>query len=141
MKSFLIILTLIGLMGCGEEKKPTPPVDVQKISTVPSKKSQFKVNLTWEKGPVADKFSTAKLLFFDKNDASLKGVKMISFVPDMPSHGHGTSMDDQKIVSGKEPNEIRVENVFFVMGGPWVITVTAEINGQTDTAEVSVDVP
>ncbi len=136
MKLFFILATLLLLTSCADNK---PPVLFEK--TIQSKQAQFKVQFIWESGPTAQSFSSVKILFYDKKGLPLNDIKDITFIPFMPSHGHGTSIEDQVITTGHSQNEFIVTNVFFVMGGSWVITLTAKTAGISDSAEVSVDVP
>jgi hypothetical protein len=107
-----------------------------------SDESKFSAQIEWLVGPVANEFSTARVNFNLSDGAVIRSIDAVVFDPQMPSMGHGTETEYQKIepVAG-EPGSIIVEGIYFIMGGPWEILLTASVNGQMDRVRLPVDVP
>lgn len=162
-KNILAIVTIAMLSACGSSKKedsdkPTPqPTEAPSGKTgdatgttpilspsegVASKNSKFVAKLEWLSGPKAEDYVKAKLTFALADRSAPKAIKDIKFDPQMPSMGHGTSTIDQKIeLDATIPYVAVVDGIYFIMGGPWEIRVTATVDDATDTVAIPVDVP
>lgn len=102
----------------------------------------FIAKLDWIKGPVAQADSHATLTFVTSSGLAPSTVTDVVFNPQMPSMGHGTAMDDQVIrVDATKPYIFDVNGIYFIMGGSWVVHVTATVDGQRDVADFSAVVP
>ena len=109
---------------------------------IAAKQGKFVVKLDWLSGPKSEDFVKARLTFATTQRAVPSTVSDVVFNPQMPSMGHGTSMDDQTIAADESStNVFIVDGIWFIMGGPWEILVTAKVDGISDTAAIPVDVP
>lgn len=61
----------------------------------------------------------------------------IALFPFMPDHGHGTSVDPV-VTSGDDAGEFVVDDIRFVMGGRWEVTLTLD-DGAASPDEVVFD--
>lgn len=137
-------LLISALIHCGtekkDEKKVNPTVEGSALS------DQYTARIEWLTGPKVEDYSSAKLTFVSNLGSIPNKVEKIEFEPMMPTHGHGTFMDDQKItpVAGSS-YEFVIEGIYFIMKGQgadhWVINISAQIDGQPFKTELSVDVP
>ncbi len=106
-----------------------------------SKGGHFVVKLTWPEGAKAEQYIKARLAFATAARFRPETVSGIVFDPQMPSMGHGTATEDQVVSAvGESVWDFQVDGVYFIMGGPWEINVTAVVNGQLDTAAIPVEV-
>ena len=138
MRYLLPIFFACFLLHCGKPPSVSPHAPLLE-SGVESVGKIFRATISWVAHPKARQYATARVQI-TLPIASVTSLDAIIFDPQMPTHGHGTFVDDQK-VTVDPPNTIQVENVFFAMGGPWVVHVTATVNGKTDTVLLPVDVP
>ena len=162
---FFVVISIIFLTACGSSKNngndtPTPqPTPTPSGKTgdatgttptpifsptegIASKKSKFVAKLEWLTGPKAEDYVKARLTFALADRSAPKALKDIVFDPQMPSMGHGTSTIDQKIeIDATTPYVAVVEGIYFIMGGPWEIRVTATVDDATDMVAIPVDVP
>jgi hypothetical protein len=107
-----------------------------------SKGGKFIVKLEWLSDAKAERFVKARLTFATPQRTKASSVSAIIFDPQMVSMGHGTSVKDQVISAEANSKHIlTVDKVYFIMGGPWEIRVTAEVDGAIDTATINVDIP
>ena len=58
----------------------------------------------------------------------------------MKIHGHGTRRK-VPLIKRLDSDSFEVTNIFFTMGGPWELKITANVDGQEDTLEFEVEVP
>jgi hypothetical protein len=158
-----VFVCLILLSGCGSSKsddndtpapQPTPTASgktgdvtgttpiLSPSEGIASKNSKFVAKLEWITGPKAKDYVKAKMTFALADRSAPKTLKDIVFDPQMPSMGHGTSTIDQKIeIDATTPYVAIVEGIYFIMGGPWEIRVTATVDDATDMVAIPVDVP
>ena len=158
-----ILVSSLLLVGCGsnDKKKDTPPIDngptkteepepgqdgldlviANNVGTV-SANGKFIAHLKWTSEIKAEDFVSVQLTFAKLNRTAPNSVKDLVFDPQMPSMGHGTSVLDQvfKPEDGKH-YVINGEGIYFIMGGPWEIIVTAIVDGVKDTVTFPVQVP
>ncbi len=143
-------VVLLGLMaGCGSlASKPSkqgldrPTVEnTASDGSVTASQGGFTARLTWHDGLIAsERYLTAKVVFLSGSGSAATEVQDVTFIPTMPSMGHGTAMDEQSI-AGAEKGVVTVENVYLIMGGTWDIAVTATVDGKRDTVHFKVEVP
>jgi hypothetical protein len=120
---------------------PAAPPVFGENEGVLSRAGHFAVKIEWPAGAKAEEYIKARLTFATGARLKPASVTGIVFDPQMPSMGHGTVTDDQVLTSvGDSGYEFQVAGVYFIMGGPWEIDVTAIVNGQMDTAAVPVEV-
>lgn len=137
MKFLSILVVVFALVSCGKSKDKAEfaPYSAQSANEL------FSVELGWLVGPTAKEYNTAALLFKNTNHANANTVTNIVFDPQMPSMNHGTHTDDQEIVQNPDTTDaFTVNGVYFIMGGPWVVNITATVDGVRDTASIPVDV-
>lgn len=147
----LVALSLLLWLGsCGTEKKntrtkPSPNLPLAKETTLApgavwtaSKRASIKMN--WNGAILAEQFLSGTLTFYDDQAQAASIVENIEFIPDMPSMGHGTDMEDQKYET-VSPGVVKITGIYLIMGGPWRITIKAKINGKDEVAEMEIDVP
>ncbi len=139
--AFLLVVSTLGVIGC---ERPVPNTSRQNapVDGVLSKDEAFSASLAWLQGPVANDYSKAQLVFTSADGEPATNVAEIIFDPQMPSMQHGTATDDQVITAADDSqHRFVVDGIYFIMGGPWEINVTATVNGRRDTAAIPVDVP
>lgn len=107
-----------------------------------SKKGHFVAKLDWLSNLKAETFVHAQISFATKNRQKPRSVKNIIFDPQMPSMGHGTSTEDQRMTQDNELTYVfKVDDIYFIMGGQWEIRVTATVDDVDDMATFPVEVP
>ena len=107
-----------------------------------AKSGAFAVKLIWDSPVTANAYLRARLLFLGKDHRPAQSVSLTTFDPRMPAMGHGTDTQDQKFLPVPDhPDQAQVEQVYFIMGGAWEVTVAATVDGVADVAKVHVEVP
>lgn len=140
MKPLLAAIATASLLaGCGGNKKASP-------TAAPATPDGFTVDLQWLEGPFVEAHSSAQLRFARPDGSQPQSVTDVAFEPMMPTHGHGTFMDDQKIAPTEgQPHIFTVTGIYFIMGGSgadhWLIDVTATVDGKRSKVQVPADVP
>lgn len=166
-KILLLIAFVSPLAGCGsskgggDDRQPTPNEPTQTPATKPAAKPPdqddqtlfsltegttstnglFVAKLEWTSDVVAESFVNAKLTFASRDRKVPQAVTDIVFDPQMPSMGHGTSTEDQKIVEDVVHYAFKVSDIYFIMGGKWEIRVTAKVDNTIDTVTFPVNIP
>lgn len=131
-------LSLVGTLavcslGCSKDGDDPKTDDQSDFNLDPNRK--ITVDLSWDSKPIAESFLKAKLKFIASDQSNIMKVSLSKFKPWMPSMGHGTYVDKQKIVvSPESPSIVTVENVYFTMGGPWEIEISASL-GSTSSLD------
>lgn len=139
MKNLLaIVIAGVFLVACGDKTSGR--------NATTGTSTPFKADLVWLEGPFVEAYSTAKLTFWRNDGQKPETVTDVVFEPMMPTHGHGTFMDDQEIVStAGAPHVFTIKNVYFVMKGSgadhWLIDITATVDGKRAKVQVPADVP
>lgn len=139
MTRLLAVVTAVSLLAACGDKNASP-------AAAPTVPDGFTVDLQWLEGPFVEAYSSA-LLRFARPDGSLpQSVTDVAFEPMMPTHGHGTFMDDQKITPTEgQPHVFTVTGIYFIMSGSgadhWQIDVTATVDGKRNKVQVPADVP
>lgn len=133
----LVLFALPGV-GCGQSEKSR--------NTTMDNQATFNANLEWLEGPRVEDYSTARLTITDSNGAVPVTVTDVSFEPMMPTHGHGSFMDDQQIIPTEGmPHVFTVKGIYFTMKGTgpdhWVINIAATVDGLRRMVQIPVDVP
>jgi hypothetical protein len=121
-----------------KETKVTPEV----ATFFNSQNQTYRVQLSMNSPVKAVEFLEGELIFESLSGLPIEGVAVNSFQPTMPAMGHGT--DTTKIAfaeSGKGKNHIKVNGIWFNMGGSWEIAITTTISGASDKAIIKVEVP
>ncbi|MBI3295934.1 MAG: hypothetical protein HYZ71_14505 [Deltaproteobacteria bacterium] len=136
MMRLFFLGALLALAQCS--KAPLSKVEPLK-GAIESENKVFSVTPTWLTGPVARNYSSVRLSL-SAAEGVVATTDEITIDPQMPAHGHGTSTDDQ-VITIESSQSVRVEGIYFVMGGAWVIHLSAKVNGKTDTALIPVEVP
>ena len=153
-KRHAVICYFIGLLltaSCGSGSKnsgvsPSPSSDggaaagTGEESTLSSNKI-FGIKWTWDSKPRAETPASAVFQVVTPEGGTPESVTDIGIDPWMPSMGHGTFKDDQKITQvTSSPSTYRIDGLYFIMGGPWEIRVSATVNGSKDQAGIKVDI-
>ena len=138
MRRVSLVLVALALVQCGKPRS-SKPEGVVFDPSIESTNKVFKVSAQWLSPPAAQKNISVRLTVTAVG-IEASSIESVTFDPQMPSHGHGTFVDDQ-VVTIESPQKVKVDGVYFIMGGPWVIHFTAAVNGKTDTALIPVDVP
>lgn len=129
--------------GDGKPQDPAPPPAPPPVEPTifaqdegnTSKNGNFVVVLAWQSELLAEEYLNAKLTFADSLRLLPLTVTDVAFEPWMPSMGHGTTMDDQRVSEDAEAaNVFLVKDAYLIMGGEWEIRVTATVNGVRDVA-------
>jgi hypothetical protein len=156
-----MLFSTILTVGCGskDKKKDTAPTGSDPVATgepgndgldiviadhigTVSTNNNFMAHLKWTTEIKAENLVSAQLTFAKLNRTAPESVKELVFDPQMPSMGHGTSVADQVLTPEVGKNYIvNVEGIYFIMGGPWEIIVTADVDGVKDTVTFPVQVP
>ncbi len=132
---------LVAVTGgaCSKQGDDPKPNDQASFDLDPNRK--ITLSLTWTANLVAENFLNAKLKFAVSDQSKVEKVTISKFKPWMPTMGHGTYTDKQKvIVSPEDPSVLTVENVYFTMGGPWEIEVGATVDGLPYDSKIPVTV-
>lgn len=152
MRNLLNLILLLGLsIKCGQEKKaggdsPTPVTDGGKSANgadqgTPSDSKLFRVIWNWESEPKAETKVRASFTLSPYQEAVPSSFTQVEVEPWMPSMGHGTYTDEQKLTPiADRPGAYQVEGLYFIMGGPWEIKVSASLSGIRDVARIRVNV-
>lgn len=107
-----------------------------------SRNQKFIAKLDWASNPKAEDYLKVFITFSTANRMAPSSVSDVIFEPQMPSMGHGTATDDQIVTADASLAYVyRVDGIYFIMGGPWEIRLTATVDGSIDTAVIPVDVP
>jgi hypothetical protein len=163
---FTTLLILTSLLACGysqNKKDPIPEAPLplpstadglaateeQKLDLVipedlgfASQNKHFVATLEWLSPLKAKQKLKARLIFATSQRTAPTSVSEIIFDPQMRSMGHGTYTDDQVITKeGSSEYIFAVEGIYFTMGGPWEVDITAEVDGNTDTVVIPVKIP
>ena len=141
--SWLWLLLAFTQFGCSDLiDKPQSKADATEASveSVLASGRLFSVALEWNTPLVAEDYLDATLRFTEPNGAPAEEISAVEFIPEMPSMGHGTVMDEQT-VTATGVGVFHIAKIYLIMGGEWVITVKAKINGKADTALITVQVP
>ena len=151
LSPFLPCIALILLISCGDlktQKRNTTDESSRQSDAIMaagrslSKNGIFAAKVEWLTGPIAEDYSKARLTFLTPTNRAPDTVSDIQFTPFMPSMGHGTLVKEQKITAeAGSPNIFQVDKIYFVMGGPWEIRLTATVDGRKDLAVIPVKVP
>lgn len=101
----------------------------------------FATTWAWDTPTKAETPVSATLTFLTPTGNTLQSVTDVEVSPWMPSMGHGTYTDDQEItpLPGR-PGAFRVSGLYFIMGGPWEIRITATVNGIQDRLAIKATV-
>jgi hypothetical protein len=135
----LLLALAIVLQACGGTPKKAA---VAAAEPGLAKDGHFRVSLTWLTELKAETYLQAKLRFSVPSGAAVTEVKDLKFDPWMPSMGHGTVTDEQTLtLEAGQADTILVDRVYFIMGGAWDVRLDATVNGQADSATLSVEVP
>lgn len=139
MMRLLTALAAIFLTAaCGDRSRSS--------SDAPTTSDGFKVDLQWLEGPFVEAYSSARLSFAHLDGRLPQSVTEVTFEPMMPTHGHGTFMDDQKVVQTEGvTHEFTVTGIYFIMKGTspdhWLIDVSATVDGKAGKVQVPTEVP
>jgi hypothetical protein len=139
MTRLLAAFAAVSLLAACGDKKASP-------AAAPATPDGFTVDLQWLEGPFVEAYSSARLSFARPDGSLPQSVTDVAFEPMMPTHGHGTFMDDQKIAPTEgQPHVFSVTGIYFIMSGSgadnWLIDVTATVDGKRGKVQVAADVP
>jgi YtkA-like len=136
---YLIAFSLSLTAGCSSRGSKLSPVTSDASS---SRNQVYATRLEWQTPLKSGTAVTARFTFTDKTGVAAQSVESFTVKPWMPSMGHGTYTGDQKIalVAGTT-NVYDVSGIYFTMGGTWELQISATVNGQGDSANISVEVP
>lgn len=141
----LSLVTACGQDGKDPRSEPVPQKESGEAAGIAEKYTLsqakvFGIKWTWVGEPKAEVPAHASLTFATPDGAPPASVAEIVIDPWMPSMGHGTYTDDQTIapVPGM-PGAYLVDGLYFIMGGPWEIRVSAVVNGVKDGVTVKAD--
>lgn len=126
-----------------ETKTPCSPIMDADVGVAAENKA-FVATLEWLDQPKAFTNLRAKLSFADGRRCAADSLTDVEFHPKMPTMGnHGTNEREQKLLPAEEGalKVINLEGVRFSMGGPWVVEVSAKVNGKNGLAKFNVKVP
>jgi hypothetical protein len=155
MRNLLILIPLaIWNSSCGPGKKhgadsPSPHlVETQGKASAPgripspSDKKAFRLQWTWDVSPTAETYISATMGIQSPDGTPYEGIiRDVRLTPWMPSMGHGTYTDELTVTPiPDEAGKFRVEGLYFIMGGPWEIKISAMIGEVKDTARLEVNV-
>ena len=99
------------------------------------------VALNWRALKHSD-YIQADLVFATKDRLRPISIRDLKIDPQMPTMGHGTVTEDQTYHQSPDaPWLWRVDGIFLVMAGPWIIHVDAVVDDVKDSALVPVQVP
>jgi len=130
---------LVSLVQCGSKSSPVQ----QDIAVFfESKNKQYKAKVVFEGKIKALEPLSGELHVESSNGAPITSLVVETFVPTMPSMGHGT--DNSRLSfepNSQSPNTVKIKGIWFNMGGPWEIAVGAKVNGTSDTVLIKVEVP
>jgi hypothetical protein len=132
-------LIMVSLVQCGSKSSP-----VQQETAVffESKNKQYKAKLVFEGKIKALEPLSGELQVESSNGAPITSLVVETFVPTMPSMGHGT--DNSRLSfepNSQSSNAVKIKGIWFNMGGPWEISVGAKVNGTSDIVLINVEVP
>lgn len=108
-----------------------------------SANGHYHVTLKWISGPAMGTVSTAEITFGDEDRRIPRSITGLKVVPWMKIHSHGTGNFQPTIEASDpaRPHVYTVDDIFFIMSGPWELNVEAEVNGLLDLIELKVEVP
>jgi len=131
----LVFVALIASCGSKKESERQP-------ERVIALQDDVVASLDWVSVLRAGEYLAARLVFKNSRGMPLTQVELQDFDPQMPSMGHGTDTSSQAYVTvAGENGQIEVRGIYFIMGGDWVVGVTAKIDGQSRKFSFDVKVP
>ena len=136
--TFSLLLVLLATLACGSRG------DTRQVAATGAE--GFKADLVWLEGPKVEDYSSARLTITRTDGTIPASVSEVVFEPMMPTHGHGSFMDDQQIIRTDDaPNVFVIRGIYFTMRGTgadrWVIALAATVDGKRSTLQLPVDVP
>lgn len=138
MRFFPIVITsLLMFSACGSKSDSNSGASASSANAVESEQKVFYATMVWDEPLKAGtKDQKGTLAFTDSHMVAASSVTVNGFRLLMPSMGHGSYDGDQKYTAVEgSPDKVRVEGVYFTMGGApgeWVVDVTATVNGTED---------
>ena len=139
LKACFLILLVFTTIQCGSKSSPAKQ---EAAAFFESKNKQFQAKLVFDGKVKALELLSGNLQFEASNSTPITSVVIESFVPTMPSMGHGT--DNSRLsfeTNGQNSDKVKVNGIWFNMGGPWEISVGAKVNGTSDVVVIKIEVP
>jgi len=140
MKFVFGFLFSILLASCGSKKES--PNSAGDAVFFTSQNQTYKAKLLFDGMIKSVVPLSADFIIEPNNGVALESVTLDSFKPTMPSMGHGT--DTSKLVFDtaiQNSDRVKVKGIWFNMGGPWEISISAKLNGISDQVTIKVEVP
>ncbi|MEI8026684.1 MAG: hypothetical protein WCI18_10080 [Pseudomonadota bacterium] len=140
MKSILGVIFWLTLASCGDNK--TSPDSAVEAIFYTSQNQTYKAKLVFDGKIKSVESLTADFIMEPNNGAILDSVSLESFKPTMPSMGHGTDTSNLAFEPSTQiKDRVKVKGIWFNMGGPWEISISAKLNGVSDQVTIKVEVP
>ncbi len=125
----------------GADVSPSPTEILLVAESVRSVKGQFFAKIEWLAPPSAERENRLVLIIASKTLQAPESLRILEFKPWMKIHNHGSGhlVPKWKVMDAEHIFE--VENIYFIMSGPWELKRTAEIDGEVDELEFQFEVP
>lgn len=146
----LTLAVLCGLFAaCGgpqedkDDKRSPPGLGLKEnLPGSQSEQAAFRLAVEWLEGPAISETNRCRLVFFDKQGQAAHTVSGVKLKQWMKSMNHGAATIDLELSHEAErADAVLVSGLYFSMGGPWELLVSATVNGTTDKIEYAVEVP
>lgn len=121
--------------GCMHAAKPA---NIDYASTRVSEQGRYKVSYTSDPTPVPVNKMHRWTLHVEGRDGRAVTDAAIEVDGDMPGHGHGLPTRP-RVTRNLGNGDYLVEGMKFQMGGWWVMEVTVDAGGQSDTARFNLE--
>lgn len=105
---------------------------------IASKNNLFKARLEWVSGlPRPHKLNAGRVQFFDMEQQVAQRVDAVTAMTSMPAHSHPAVPVQFNQVASGPANVWNFSGLDPMMGGDWQLRVTATVNGNTDTVDLT----
>ncbi len=118
-------------------------IEAEPVGEFPSDHGQYFASLNWLQGPTFGAYSRAELIIGNAEQKAASTVTDLQVLPWMKIHGHGSGkmQPTLRLKDPAQPHIFIIENIYFVMSGPWELRISATVEGISDSMEVGVVVP
>jgi hypothetical protein len=143
-----ILLSITCLFGCGGTDGQADNTDQQEFSDYTTARQTATENdeffVTYEPTPapipLEELFELSVRVYQSSDMNSLVDTSDLSVEAEMPTHGHGMNTGPE--ITVEQPGVFTIRGMKFHMpsdpGNPWVIRLTPQIDGSSDTAKFKV---
>ncbi len=125
----------------GEEALPAPTEILLLSESVRSFAGKFFGKMEWLDPPSAERENRVVVTIASDTLQTPKSLRIMEIKPWMKIHSHGSGHLVPKWKAVRGEHIFEVENIYFIMSGPWELKLKAEIDGVVDELEFQFEVP